>query len=559
MSSDPDYHIFRDGRRQVSAAELVQPLGDALVSLSPRSSTDELLAVLLRAGELECALSDVGASPEDCERAARLTDLIAVVALQDDSRQGLAYWQDPAPTALSLIDELSYSGMVTVGVPEGFAYYAVHPLDYADHIAKCNERWASVFIVGVRSIGTTLSAVVAAGLRQMGLPVERTTVRPTGHPYERQCVFSDAQLNLITAASSRGSEFIVCDEGPGRSGSSLLSVAEALERAGVARSHIVLLCSHEPDVHTLCATDAVRRWSRLRSIHAGPTKRLPADGFRSAASGEWRRSLLSAEQELPACWPQFERLTYFSLDGRTVLIFEGYGQFGQRLSERNRKLSDAGFGLPYLGHEAGFGRHQRIEGRAGRPQDLTSPLLARMAEYCAWRAREFAAMDAEPSELETMARVNFEREFGFEPSDLSLPLVRPAICDNQMMPHAWLNATSGAWLKLDAAARGDDHFFPGPCDIAWDLAGIAVEWSLSEEDRCFLLARYRACSGEDASDRLAAYEMAYTTFRMAWSRMAAASVGIPAENTNLIRDYQRYRSRLADTLAKLQPQYAQTQ
>jgi len=52
-------------------------------------------------------------------------------------------------------------------------------------------------------------------------------------------------------------------------------------------------------------------------------------------------------------------------------------------------------------------------------------------------------------------------------------------CDAHMMPHEWLELGDGRLLKLDGAAHGDDHFFPGPCDIAWDLAGTIVEWKLT--------------------------------------------------------------------------------
>ena len=51
-----------------------------------------------------------------------------------------------------------------------------------------------------------------------------------------------------------------------------------------------------------------------------------------------------------------------------------------------------------------------------------------------------------------MARVNFEREFGHAPGEIQLPVVRPAICDNRMMPHAWLKAATG---DLVEARRGD--------------------------------------------------------------------------------------------------------
>ena len=43
-----------------------------------------------------------------------------------------------------------------------------------------------------------------------------------------------------------------------------------------------------------------------------------------------------------------------------------------------------------------------------------------------------------------------------------------------LAPHEWLRLDDGNVRKTDAIAHGDDHLFPGPTDIAWDLAG-AIE------------------------------------------------------------------------------------
>jgi hypothetical protein len=445
-------------------------------------------------------------------------------------------------TALPILEQISSAQTLGVSSPEGSAYYALHPLDYADLITRLNINAASALVVGIRSIGTTLSAVTAARLRELGFAATRITVRPTGHPYDRVCEFDVAQLREIAANVTADAEFLICDEGPGRSGSSLLSVAEALERVGVPRCRIRILCSHEPDVSSLCARDAARRWSSYRCAAAGMTQRLPVDAAERLETDGWRRNLLRQQDDWPAIWPQFERLTYASADGGILLTFEGHGHYGAAVTARNQALSDARFGLPYLGHEVGFGKHIAVQGKVARQKDLTPQLLAHMAEYCAWRANEFGVQDVGESDLEAMVRVNFEREFHVALDDLSLLVERPTVCDARMMPQAWLHAEDGRWLKLDAATYGDDHFFPGPCDIAWDLAGIVVEWELNSSAREFLLARYRQASGDDASSRMQAYVQAYATFRMAWSRMAAASVGDAEEERRLMCDYRRYRA-----------------
>lgn len=433
---------------------------------------------------------------------------------------------------------------LSISTPEGFAYYALHPLDYADLIGRQELDSCFAFVIGIRSIGTTLSAVVAAKLSLREVETVRTTVRPVGHPYDRHCEFDPQQKKQIRFALSRNATFAICDEGPGRSGSSFLSVAEALEREGVPAERILLLCSYEPDAAALCAPDALRRWLRYRVAAAGMTSRIPDDAGEGLSGGCWRSKFLAHGATWPAAWPQMERVKYLSRDSKQLLKFDGHGEYGERIRDRNVALAASGFGAPYAGQTIGFGRHVLLNGRMGRGSDVTPQLLARMAEYCVWRAEEFPSRDAATHELETMARVNFERQFGAEP-DLHLELVRPTLTDSRMQPHEWFHNTDGRWLKLDAVMHGDDHFFPGPCDIAWDLAGVIVEWELDEETREFFLKSYMGITGDDVMRRIHGYEIAYAVFRMAWSRMGAASASDAHEQARLLQDYRRYRSVVA--------------
>ena len=79
-----------------------------------------------------------------------------------------------------------------------------------------------LLVVGIRSIGTTLSAVAAAAARARGIAAERITVRPQGHPYNRTAEFTAEQMAAVSRAVSSGASFVVVDEGPGLSGSSFL-------------------------------------------------------------------------------------------------------------------------------------------------------------------------------------------------------------------------------------------------------------------------------------------------------------------------------------------------
>jgi len=114
-----------------------------------------------------------------------------------------------------------------------------------------------------------------------------------------------------------------------------------------------------------------------------------------------------------------------------------------------------------------------------------------------------------------------------------------------MHPHEWVRAADGAadrktW-KTDAASHGDDHFFPGPTDIAWDLAGAIVEWELDAAASAFLLAEYRRRSGDDAEARLPGYLLAYALFQLGYAEMAADAMRGGEEEVRLRHDAQRYR------------------
>jgi hypothetical protein len=146
------------------------------------------------------------------------------------------------------------------------------------------------------------------------------------------------------------------------------------------------------------------------------------------------------------------------------------------------------------------------------------------------------------------ALVALGRELG---PGVELPQDRPVYADARMMPHEWIEIESAAGaeargappLKVDGADHGDDLLFPGPVDVAWDLAGAIVEWRMSASARRIFLDGYRHASGDHVESRLPAYLFAYTLFRLSWS-IAAAATSPPAEAARLVVAEQRYRAAL---------------
>ena len=529
--------VFRNSRRRVCGAELRSVLSAQLELLSGSCLPSQVvLPALLRAGELECGIADAACDPPNAF--AQVTDCLALALLDGGALHDFQ-------NILKGIARALVPAWLNISPAEGFAYYALHPLAYAEVLDRLRPLPEKVIVVGIRSIGATLSAVTAAACRLRGSDVKRLTVRPGGHPYNRRTAFSQSDLRIIQSGLDRGAEFLVVDEGPGLSGSSFLSVAEALEGAGIQPHKIVLLCGHEPNPDALCSANAAQRWRRFRSLPMSPDARRPGGSGIFAGAGEWRSRFFPSQSLWPPAWTSMERLKYISEgngSGR-LFKFEGLGHYGGRVLERQQLLVAGGFGASARAESDGFVSYPLIARRPMTTADLSARMLTRMAEYCAFRAAAFSVPDVHLGPLREMAEHNL-RELGFD-LPVALELERPVIADGRMQPHEWILRPEGNVIKTDGASHGDDHFYPGPTDIAWDLAGAIVEWRMNDEQSAQLLFDYQRTSGDDARARIGAFIRAYAAFRCAYCRMAANAMAGSPEQGRLDRAAQGYSALLA--------------
>jgi hypothetical protein len=162
-----------------------------------------------------------------------------------------------------------------------------------------------------------------------------------------------------------------------------------------------------------------------------------------------------------------------------------------------------------------------------------------MAEYCAFRLRAFGVELSGLNALQEMADHN-QRELGLD-SPVELRLKHPVIADGRMQPHEWLLSKDSKLLKTDSGSHGDDHFFPGPTEIAWDLAGAIVEWQMNEQQAAEFIDVYRCASGDDPSARIDGFIKAYAVFRLAYCLMAANAVAGSDEQRRLESAAANYR------------------
>jgi hypothetical protein len=186
---------------------------------------------------------------------------------------------------------------------------------------------------------------------------------------------------------------------------------------------------------------------------------------------------------------------------------------------------------------------------------ISSSVLDRLAAYCAFRSREFRVDRERRQQLSEILPFNLKEEFGngtdefrgedllWDETDLQwLTTASAIVVDGRMHPWEWVQSPDGSLLKVDGCTHGDDHFLPGPTDIAWDLAGAIVEWEMDRAASDYFLDRYTRISGEDPRGRLPIFTLAYTMFRLGYCKMAAGAEAGTPEESRLLRDYRYYRS-----------------
>lgn len=533
VGPDPDawkLFVFRKSRDLLSTLSLIEQLRAEIESLTGGGTS--AIDALVRAGEIETGLAD--ASSPAAVRMAALVDLLAaaVCASSFDRHRLLQSLQEVAV-------QDGVARHIHCSHPEGFSYYGLNPLDFADLARNMHHQLRpNVAVIGIRSIGSTLGAVIAASLRGCFKRVDRITVRPQGEPYLRTVTFDGAQSQWIATGLQQQADFVVADEGPGFSGSTFLSVAKALAGLGVPASRIVLMGSR-PFSQRAGADDG-EAWDRFGTYTIDYGRHVPEGAGRSLGDGAWRELLYQSHSQWPACWVEQERIKHLSRDDSLFLKFEGFGRYGELSRRQAANLADAGFSSRLLGFNDGFAKYEFVRGRPLTNQDLNGALLSRMAAYCAFRVKHCAAANPNPAMLHDMVRVNLNVEFDLEAPTFDLPLERPVYADCRMLAHEWLRTVGGRVLKTDSVGHGEGHQLPGPVDIAWDLAGTILEWKLSSTETEFFLEEYRHLSGDDAAARVRQYMLPYAVSRMAHCRMAAAAMKSRDEAKHLHRLYKHY-------------------
>lgn len=384
--------------------------------------------------------------------------------------------------------------------PEGYGFYGLYPETYFEAARRAGPM-PEALVIGLRSIGTSLAAMVAAGLGSTHF----STVRPHGPVFARRIASADLPARL---AQSRN--IAIVDEGPGLSGSSFSACARFVAKhAGPHHLHLFPSHANGPGAQADAATralfdgetthlvpfeDAVPQ--RLSGWVADLTGRACAPLIELSA-GRWRERRLGLEENWPAVDAAQERRKFLlhAEGGSFFLKFIGLGRGGQAKVQLAQKLATAGFAPECLGYRHGFSVERwHGEARAPHARRDRDTLLNRAAAYLAWRSRHLPATSSGASlaALRAMAARNLGLALGeAHAADVHDTLAglhewqshwQPVLSDNRLHLHEWLFLADGRILKADANDHHASHDLIGPQDVAYDAACLANELDLDVQE-----------------------------------------------------------------------------
>ncbi len=523
--------VYGDHVRERDTRTLIGELAATLTG-----EHDAIVTTFIAASELAQGIADAEYAVRDEDARSLATDtamalLVALARAIDASWAGLPPALDAARAQLAALAALPLPPTVRTKRAEGHAYYAVYPEAYL--AAARRSSTPPDHVIGIRSIGCGLAALVAAAT---GAPLP-ATVRPHGDPFRRSVRVAPGLV--AEWLDDPRATFAIADEGPGISGSSFGAIADLLEDHGVAADRLVYFPSHPGLLGEAASPRHRDRWARARR-HVVTADELLRDRLASwieavvgtlveplveLSAGAWRRLRYARETEWPPSFVQQERLKVLAhtRTGRWLARFVGLGAAGGHALDLARATSAAGFTPQVAGLRHGFLIERWIDGAAALEPDAfgRERLLAHLARYLALRATRRGEPGASCTELIAMVRRNVTLGAGAHVADrvvgeLAPIAMEPVEIDGKLQAWEWLVQSDGTLIKTDAYDHHAAHDLIGCQDIAWDVAGAAIELGLGQAEERWLAGQV----GVDLQ-RLAFVRPCYLAFQLGRARLAA--------------------------------------
>jgi hypothetical protein len=522
--------VYGDPSFCISTGKGKERILELLSDARRETSTTAARELLIACGQLEQGLTDAGIDAP----ISRSTDLAAEI---------LIYRLTGIPVAATTFQTLEESlagledPLVRIKIPEGYAFYCLYPEQYwwaALQWIQGQKGTGTVLVVGVRSIGTSLSALVKVALSRAGFRVQRITVRPGGHPFNRT-------VELVTDIS-RFEHGLVVDEGPGLSGSSMAAVVTALEQFGMR--NIVLLPGHNSEPGSAASAEIRALWNRTAKIVPAQDPDLQ-DQLRAIScellnceqcvcsdlsAGEWRTHRGFSPANMPPVATRLERTKYLfrNPDGRALLWkYAGIGAGQDMLSltgeafKRQNSLAEAGWTSPALASCDGFIAMEWIEGESLSVRNLSPDLIHMLAQYIGQTAQKCRTDPNSLNNLSEMVALNVQESLGTAAAERAVPFLNqlrcapglPAYFDGRMAPWEWIR-TKNKTLKVDVWGHDQDHTCVGEQSVLWDIAGAIVEWEMEPRESASFCRELAAFSLNVLPTDLELHRLCYSAFRL---------------------------------------------
>lgn len=513
-----------------------------------RERHEDLVTAFIELGVLLQGLADQAFEQRQVDDVT-LTQQAGAALLQELAQAIRQSWNNGFAGVLSLprnwstrLEWLDGPGRLRFKRPEGYAFYALYPEAYIE-AAERSGLSSRTTVIGLRSIGLSLAALVSAGLQAR----PAFSVRPIGHPFERRVEMSDA-LSRLLLADPHG-DFAIVDEGPGLSGSSFGSVADWLEFKGVSPEQIHFFPSHMGNPGPQASQAHRQRWGRRPKHVVGmddllvetsrPAHRLQGwvggelesrnQKWRDLSGGTWR-DVHYGSDERPPTDRLMEKRKFLLGEGnrRRLVKFAGLAGLDRRKVRKGTLLGEGGFTPKAVGFRHGFMIEEWIDGVPWCRAGLSSAVVIEtVGRYLGFRARYLPAPNGGASlqALCHMTLCNITEALG---SDIAGRLrkrldgckgwrtrLTRVDTDNRLHAWEWLVTKDGRILKTDALDHSGAHDLVGCQDIAWDVAGAGVEFGLTSRERQSLALTVAEETGRALrKDVVAVFEICYLGFQI---------------------------------------------
>lgn len=575
--------VYRNYNQKINTSHQIASIEKLVDRAIPTRSDfyDIAISLMIECGELETGITDYFCTEKDIMNqqieACRSISMEAgavIFTLWSEGMFLIDRWLN-IKNSLSVLKQMQLPEQITLNVPEGFVFYGLYPEVYLEASSEFIKEMKpeKALVVGLRSIGTVLSALIGAHLQSIGCVVKTLTVRPRGHPFNRFLILDEKIRNIIK--QSTGYYVLIVDEGPGLSGSSIGGTLSAVRDLNVPINRTVIFPSWLPSGDRFISENARALWNDYKKYTGSFENQWILNGrlerilqkrlVYEMSAGMWRSRFIPEASDYPPVHPHHERRKYLLVDNSEeernwwIAKFVGLGKYGASNISRAQKIAQMGFTPSVDQFFNGFAVIRFVEGKVLKASDLDESMIDFVKEYLLYIQKTMgASLQVSYDQMLEMIYANVKEGLGegwcrclekLSPHTSSLYEEAAVAIDGHMMPHEFLKTDTGI-VKVDHIEHHCDQFFHGVQNICWDMAGFLVEFELDKRKREHFLENFTSTDSY-VFQRQQFFNVAYLAFRLGYVTLAADSLKGEPDAEGFEKLKKKYCTMLRNELTEL--------